>query len=449
MKRFLAASLVILTGLFLSPQPEAFTWDMGVSGFETPGGGSRPVLDLDFRNTFDSRIDYAGASEKTCFNSSGTLVTFASGVPRLPCFTSDGATNIGFRIEEAATNIEPNSETICGTGWTDFGSVISCTEDAATAPDGTTTADLLIATFAGRVSSQTISGATTGRVFTISLFAKLNTGPPSVKIILQENGGAQAGAEISNTALVLTTSWQRLAATGTIVENDRTNLDFIIVTQEAPGEILIWGAQAEETPVATSYIVTAGSTATRAADVATMHSFATDIVNTVEGTFLVEALLPNLATGTDAYLFRLESEAQASDEPHINMIGSGATSDRLFARLFTSVENSTMNVNDLLADTSQKHAFAYAANDLAAVTDGGTVVTDSSATMETGYDEFHIGSADGDSSCNCYLASIKYWNRRLSDGRLIDKTAFLDLFDGTMFAANDNEEEGWLEAVGW
>ena len=114
----------------------------------------------------------------------------------------------------------------------------------------------------------TISGATLGRRYTASIYVKgdENVAGRVCNILLEEWGGAQppdGEAEI----IVLTGDWQRISVTKTIEQNDRTSLRLMIednVGISVPGNaFFVDGAQIEEMPLASPYIETDGSTASR------------------------------------------------------------------------------------------------------------------------------------------------------------------------------------------
>jgi len=115
-----------------------------------------------------------------------------------------------------------------------------------------------------------VSTPANGAVYTVSIWVKATgTGVgQSVILRLWGIGGAGADAELASAMDTVTGDWVRLRATGTIDAADRTNAYLAIqITGLAPdgAVMLIDGAQAELSSVATPYIETDGATAARSA----------------------------------------------------------------------------------------------------------------------------------------------------------------------------------------
>lgn len=109
--------------------------------------------------------------------------------------------------------------------------------------------------YAGR--NHPLTGATAGRTFTFSVYVKAATNADvgnTARIEVHELGGASASAG-AGVSFTLTNTWQRVAFTRTIVQNDRTYLSCRVLPNyaAASGAVLIDGAQIEELPYATSY----------------------------------------------------------------------------------------------------------------------------------------------------------------------------------------------------
>ena len=118
-----------------------------------------------------------------------------------------------------------------------------------------------------------LSGATAGVQYTYSKWVKAGAGAngKTVRLVIREIGGAVATGTTAIQLFTLTTAWQRLILTGTIVQNDRTGVrgGFVTGNSGTPvttGDVvLIDDAQFEPGSVATPYIHTDGATASRPA----------------------------------------------------------------------------------------------------------------------------------------------------------------------------------------
>jgi hypothetical protein len=80
------------------------------------------------------------------------------------------------------------------------------------------------------------------------------------------------------------------------------------------------------------------------------------------------------------------------------------------------VDQSEFNHGAFSTGVVEKAAYAWAANDVAAIVTGGTLQTDTTATMPTGLTAFHLGYPTGHP--NVYIRKVKFYPRRLSNSEL-------------------------------
>ena len=208
----------------------------------------------------------------------------------------DPATNTprGLLVEEARTNVAPNSE--------EFAASTGTTRSASNlfAPDGTNTADEF--TISSANESHQILGdsfvgglITTGTVSTSSFFAKIINGTPNIAVRGFGKGGGGTGTypvfNLTNGTIIHAGSawegasieaygngWFRIAVSVNPSTTTATIIHFIAsgdggtisYTGNGTDKVAIWGLQHEIGTFATSYIKTTGASATRNADVATM-----------------------------------------------------------------------------------------------------------------------------------------------------------------------------------
>ena len=134
----------------------------------------RPSLNLNFARskTLDPHISFGRSSIGTYINDSGLIKTAAADEPR---FDHDPNTNncLGLLIEEASTNL-----CFYGTTIQNFTARNSATltANAATAPDGTTTATRLQSSGSGTgfYDDDDAKAYTSGKTYTFSCFFKAN-----------------------------------------------------------------------------------------------------------------------------------------------------------------------------------------------------------------------------------------------------------------------------------
>ena len=218
-----------------------------------------PELTLDFAKSeqLDPRIAFTRSSTGTYLDSDGLIKTAPSGVARFEYDSSGNA--LGLLIEESRTNSLEYSNPDVTSYWgnpywsTENGTV---TDDAATSPDGTTTA------------RQYTFGATTSWVqirkslnvtgdHTISVFAKKVNSGDSLTVTNTSTGDTP----ISSGTEQYPNEWVRYWFSTTNITQLRIQFNV---------DVYIWGVQVEAGSFPTSYIPTSGSTVTRSADLATM-----------------------------------------------------------------------------------------------------------------------------------------------------------------------------------
>jgi hypothetical protein len=263
----------------------------------------RPTLNLDFAKTkaLDPRITFTRASTATFVGSNGLIQTAASGAARFDHNPATGE-SLGLLVEEARTNLITYSEQFDNAAWTK--ELCSITANATTAPDGTATADKLVeGTSAYNLVSATTGSSATSTAYTATVYVKAaersacyirlayagNANWVSGKYDLI-NGVAQVAIGVSSTYTNASASiqacsngWWRITCTCTgsnmtprwgVMDSYSTAINASsgvpLYTGNGTSGIYVWGAQLEAGAFPTSYIPTTSSTATRAADVASI-----------------------------------------------------------------------------------------------------------------------------------------------------------------------------------
>ena len=362
----------------------------------------------DFRGT----IDNVSVKEVLFDQPDGTLQLFNSpaNVPRIE-YNADGTVK-GLLIEEARTNLITYSEDFTDSSYSKGNVTIG--SDNIVAPDGTTTADTLTATGSSYIQG-TLNSANTSIGYTLSVWMKVPSGTTSVDM-----GNIDAGSYVTKT---VTTDWQLFSITQTPSATTR----YPRVFRKTSGDVTvhIWGAQLEAGSFPTSYIPTSGSTATRAADVASIPT-ANFGYNSDAGTVVVTASVERSVTKGGTGLFTLNtilnsgladgggmgSFYRANNTLGINVWDSSGT-PVLDKTPTGDVDNRTVTL-----------AFAIKKSDFAIVTDyDQTVITQASGQLPAPITVLQLGKWGNDADILCgHIKSIKYYPRRLSDTQLQELT---------------------------
>ena len=188
-----------------------------------------------------TREGASGQPNSTRVNKAGLIEEVNSNVPRLDY--SDGSCP-SLLLENQSTNLLPYSEDF--TQWVGASYI---TPNYSSSPDGTLNASRLLFTGASQELkySLTTSSNTSGY-----LYVKGTSG----EVI-------RFGLEGAESNFTLNGEWQRLEAKGTATSNKITLNTYGSTTSR---DLLIWGAQLEESSISSSYIPTDGAIATRLID---------------------------------------------------------------------------------------------------------------------------------------------------------------------------------------
>lgn len=322
-----------------------------------PGGSgvSVPALDLSFLNseTLDSRITFTRASAGTRTNSSGVIESITTNNPRFDYSPTSIGTLRGLLIEGQRTNLLLNS-TIDGASL--------ATQDV------TVTAQAYTLSFYG-TGTVTLSG--------------VSTAGPAV-------GG---GAYPTRTTLTFTPT------AGTLTLTVTGTVQF---------------ANLEAGSFATSFIPTAGATATRAADNASMTGTAfSGWYNQASGTFICEARTGTGNTGGQLVVDDGTTNNQLSQNATIspNFVG-------MFVRTGGVVQADIFELSTLSANTIIKTASAAAANDFILYVNGAVRGAPDTAGSMPAPTQLRIGIDRAGAYRNGHIRSIRYYRSRLPNATL-------------------------------
>jgi hypothetical protein len=351
-----------------------------------------------------------------------------------PRFDYDPVTLLprGLLVEEARTNLLLYSEQFDNAAWSK--SAAAVTANAAVAPDGTTTADKIVptATTAQHYIQANITSAAS--TYTMTVYAKADgyrwlwfnatsTGAPAndlcwFDVLNGVVGTAQSGAttsiqNVGNGWFRCVCSWTAFTVGAPVIwiavaGADNQSGGF---TANGTDGIFLWGAQLEAGAFATSYIPTIASTVTRSADVATITgSLFSQWYNQPAGSFIVVADSPgvsgaaNITTVDDGTLNERIRILTDVLDPKVIVTDGGVTQANIDAGAITALQPFNMSA-------------AYALNDIAACLNGGTVGTDTSATLPT-VTILRAGADSAGNYLNGHIRSIRYVPVRAADFQL-------------------------------
>lgn len=364
-----------------------------------------PKLALDFTTAIlDPRITFTrSGSTATLINSNGYIEAVAANTPR---FDHDPVTLAckGLLIEESKTNAILNSSDF--TGFFSIRGTVSAS--AGTSPDNTNSATSVSTTDPqGILIIETVGTAINT---TLSLFVKYVSGAATVKI--GDSAGHTTDFDLSTGTITgnfggnggsiqsFGNGWYRCITTFTVAPDG----GFIVYTYSA-SSILIWGAQLETGTFVTSYIPTTGAAATRNADVATMTGTNfSDWYSAGDGG-VVTSVLPSTVSGTRPVL--QFDDATANEVITLR----GSTTNPELVIVDGGSPQAQIDAGTIAANTTYNLGAAWNTDNCAAAVNGGSTVTDTSATIPT-VTQARLG-ADGTNYLNGHLQTVRYWPQRI------------------------------------
>jgi hypothetical protein len=407
-------------------------------------------LDLPFAATksLTARVGptptFTRASSATFVGSNGLIQSAAINIPRFD-HTSAGVCR-GLLIEESRTNLLQRSEEFANAYWSVVRSTI--TTDAATSPDGATTAEKLIADTTAAINHRVDRGSITlalNTVHTVSVFAKaseytglgLGVGLSATEGVRFSLVGAGTATSVlaGNTGTIqqLPNGWYRCTCTFTSDATTATHRVAIYVGQngtttsytgDGTSGIFIWGAQLEVGSFATSYIPTTTASVVRSADVCSITGANfTSFYNQTEGTLFADITPQSIAQLATVLAVNSGSSQNQHGIYKTNAAFAAAGLRWGATSVLTGfVTQAAIVTGTDVAISRSKLSYAYKLDDFSFAYAGTIVGTDTSGTLPSPT-TMQIGNRDGTLQINGHLASIRYYKKRLPNAKLQALTA--------------------------
>ncbi len=367
-----------------------------------PAIKSGSILSYNYTDDFTfvpAELSFSRNGDATVVNSKNLIETVSANTPRIDY--SDSLTEPSLLLEPQSTNLFPYSEDFENSDWTkNAGTTI--TNNYAISPDGTQTA----ARYLGTGSSGLGDKFTLSAVgHTVSFWVKSNNGLNQFCRLIGDS------SQVSSDILV-TTEWNRISYTFTASGLSNKTSGIFRDSSNNDIDILIWGAQLEQQSYATSYIPTAGATATRLGETAT-NAGDVNVFNSEEGVLYAE--IAALANDSTYKQFTLNA---GSPNDSIRLMYTDVNNQvRYFVRRSASTQ---VDITYTLTDATQfnKIAMVYKANDFQLWVNGIKVGTDTSGTPPSGLSTIDFN--DGGTSSYFYgnVKNVQVFNKALTDREL-------------------------------
>jgi len=384
-------------------------------------------------------------SSKWVLGADGYLKEYTTDQPAIE-FNADGSYK-GVLVEPAGTNEALQSEDLDNaTYWTDARTTIE--EDAETDPKGGTNSFLLSETtdngshaIINEIAHRPSVGL--GETWTQSIFVKKGDGANAPDIVqLTPGTSAFSNTQYANINISTGTvtkeenvtasirdygnGWYKCSLTATSSSagsfifvihfvDDDPNAGFApSYTGQTDANVFIWGAQVEESPIATSYIPTTTGAVTRVKDDIYLTS-ASSLIGQTEGTLFVEVDWQD--SGTLQIIFDL---SDGSNNNRMTITTSTSPSE---LQMFARVNSTTLTLqgeSSTAYSGIQKIAFAYKTNDFELYRNGSSISSDTSGSFASvSLTDVQLGAADIGSGAtygaNMWIRAVALFKTRLSD----------------------------------
>jgi hypothetical protein len=305
-------------------------------------------------------------------------------------------------LEPSSTNLVTFSEDF--SQWNTFN--ITAETNTAINPKGTTGCYRI---FVDNTSNSNLflSTASIGTSYTISIYAKSNNAN-------KDNFQLRIGDSRSS-VFTATSEWQRFTYSATATGSNTFAIAIYTSSGTVSSDILIFGAQVETTAYATSYIPTAGTTITRAAETCNNSK---PSVNSTEGVLYAE--FKALASDSTA------KELTLSDGSTANRVVLSLNASNQLRADYTASSSLQARIQDTTTNIENynKLALKFKVNDFELYVNGSSAGTDTSGSVISAGTLTTLNFDNGAGSFNFYgkVKGLAVYNEALSKSQLMQLT---------------------------
>ena len=344
-------------------------------------------------------------------------------------------------LEPSSTNLVTFSEDFSQSSYIKVNST-TIVADQIKAPDNTTTADLMKAAQTGSIQGiyNNIS-FTSGQSYAFSVFAKKKE---NIYLQVQAGGGTFgtcfANFDLENGVVgtvsggtgqieAFTNDWYRCIFIVSAISTGTGNISLDLISSLTAGRndnftgnvgdgLYIWGAMVEQQAFATSYIKTAGTTITRAAETCNNSK---PSVNSTEGVLYAE-----IGGFTNTYPSASVLTISSGNYNNSVRIAFHTVINQIEYRIVTGGVIQAF-ARHTISDITQfnKIAVKYKANDFALWINGNQVLTDTSGSLPSAgtFNEVAFDDGNGDADFFGKVKGLAVYNEALTDAQLIELTS--------------------------
>ena len=349
-------------------------------------------------NVANADLALVRGSSATRINSDGLVESMGNNVPRLDYTDGSCPTLL---TEPASTNLVTYSEDF--SQWEERNSATATLDSSTSNPKGELGAYIISNADGDGLSDNIVNltvNTSASTTYTESIYVK-SLGATEMDIRMRDNA---TGSSPRFNHQFTTSEWERISLTST-TGSSTPSVRFILGGSD--GDFLVWGAELEEQPIATSYISTSGATETRSADTGVISGDLSSYINSSEGVLEIKAKA--LFNGGDSVRIGLSN---GSSDNRINLIWS--SSSNIMQLGIKANGNNVLNSGayfseNFTQDQTEMATFKikWKSGDIQLKVNGTNVVTDTSSFSGLILDTLRLDAGYGSAS-NLFQGNVQY-----------------------------------------
>ena len=439
---FTSASVVTSARIHISPTDGTGPGASGVVTWTSAGNETMYLWGVQLNTTGATVYDSPTTTQISRSYASSLKSVATAGQPRFEYSTDGQSVAKGLIIESQFTQLAQYTEDLSNAYWAKINTTVQ--SNAAIAPDGTLTADLVVETTAANVGhhvrTNSITGVSSSTTYTATVFAKAaglgfcrlytNIGAANTGAVFNLSDGTHNVTDGSGTfsSSSVGNGWYRLQMTfttsntnnGSVYFHTATDSSTVIYTGNGYGSVLIWGANLTQSSHSYSYLKAEGSATTKAAE---SLSVATSSFGLTGGPVSYVAEV-GAAKGYFPAVLSTTYGSNSFNEVAIQKLNASAGESTEYSYVGGDGSATTHSFSISGSGDSTVVAVASDTNRFAGAADGGSVNTDTAGALPQGIDTLYVGSFKNSyGHINTNVKRIAVYNEALSDANLVSLTS--------------------------
>ena len=428
---------VALNGLFfgMTTSSPVFSTSYGVDSYAGDGSSSIVLWGPQLNTTGATVYDSPTTTQISRSYAPSLKSVATAGQPRFEYDPSSDGQSMGILIEGQFQQLAQYTEDLSNAYWTKANTTVE--SNAAVAPDGTLTADLVVETTATgvghHVRTDNVTGISSSTTYTATVYAKAaglgfcrlytNIGAANTGAVFNLSDGTHNVTDGSGTfsSSSVGNGWYRLQMTfttsntnnGAVYFHTATDSSTVIYAGNGYGSVILWGANLTQSSHSYSYLKAEGAATTKAAE--SLSVDAADIGYTGGPVSMQADFKVNSVLGSTRRIASIEN-TRGLIRPYI----SGGGDVKTFGDTDGATVIDTSIQTDITANTDYSMALRWDTNDYRGALNGTLGNADTSCPLPD-FDgaSFYVGGQSSSGyELNGHIKRVALYNEALSDTNL-------------------------------